>query len=284
MRVLVCVCECASGVCVGGAGLRILTTLGFQQVDTIRTVTLPLLRRFGLTEGIELKILKRGCAPLGGGEVRFTCPTVRALAPVRLLEMGKIKRVRGLAYSANVSPQLVNRIVDAARARLNALLPDVYIYTDHYKGADAGKSPGFGLTLVAETTEGCLFSAEVAARPGEPPEDVGTRATHFLLEEISRRGCIDTPHQASCLLYMVLCSEDVSKVRLGRLSPFTIAFLRDLRTFFGVTFKIAADPEDGTTMCGCAAARLSQTLSPPVSLGSATCLGIGFTNTNKKIG
>ncbi len=237
----------------------------FAQVDTVRTVTLPLLRRFGLSEGVELKILRRGCPPLGGGCVRFTCPPVRALTPLRLLDAGKVKRVRGLAYSANVSPQLVNRIVDAARARLNALLPDVYVYTDHYRGADAGASPGFGLTLVAETTAGCLFSAEAAAQPGEAPEAVGARATHALLDEIARRGCVDAPHQAPTLLYMALGAEDVSKVRLGPLAPLAVAFLRDLRAFFGVTFKVAADPLDpGTTL--------------------ATCLGVGYANLNKKIG
>jgi RNA 3'-terminal phosphate cyclase-like protein len=188
--------------------MRVLKAYGVAfQVDTVRTVTLPLLKRFGLTDGIELKILKRGCPPLGGGEVRFVCPVIRSLAPIRLLQVGMVKRVRGLAYSANVSPQIVNRIVDAARGRLNRFIPDVYIYTDHYKGAEAGKSPGYGITLVAETTDGCLYSAECAARAGEPPEDVGHRATKSLLEEISRRGCIDTPNQAPCLLFMVLCSE-----------------------------------------------------------------------------
>ena len=38
-----------------------------------------------------------------------------------------------------VSPATANRVVDAARGKLNSFIPDVYIYTDHYKGADAGK-------------------------------------------------------------------------------------------------------------------------------------------------
>lgn len=42
-------------------------------------------------------------------------------------------------FTVRVAPTLANRIVDAARAVLNKVIPDVYIYTDHFKGTDAGK-------------------------------------------------------------------------------------------------------------------------------------------------
>lgn len=62
-----------------------------------------------------------------------------------------------------VSPQTANRMVDGARAVLNQLLADVYIFTDAMSGRDSGASPGYGITLVAETTSGCLLSAQAAA-------------------------------------------------------------------------------------------------------------------------
>jgi hypothetical protein len=43
---------------------------------------------------------------------------------------------------------------------LNDLLADVYIFTDAVSGQQSGNSPGYGVTLVAETTSGCLISAE----------------------------------------------------------------------------------------------------------------------------
>lgn len=70
---------------------------------------------------------------------------------------------RGLLLRVQVPPQNTNRMVDAARGVLNPLLADVYIFTDAMSGAAAGASPGYGLTLVAETTTGCLISAEAAA-------------------------------------------------------------------------------------------------------------------------
>ena len=131
-----------------------LTLLGITNeesdpaVDVIRTTTLPLLRKFGVEDGLELKITKRGASPDGGGEVYFACPVVRALKPIRFETPGMIKRIRGIAYSMRVAATTANRVVDSSRGLLNKLLPDVFIFTDHYTGSDAGRSPGFGLVSI----------------------------------------------------------------------------------------------------------------------------------------
>ena len=71
-----------------------------------------------------------------------------------------------------VSPQSSNRMVDGARSVLNDLLADVYIFTDHMTGQEAGQSPGYGLMLVAETTTGCFISAECTANASLKVSDV----------------------------------------------------------------------------------------------------------------
>lgn len=76
---------------------------------------------------------------------------------------GAVRRVRGVAHSMRVSPQSSNRMVDGARSVLNDFLADVYIFTDHMTGLEAGQSPGYGLMLVAETTTGCFISSECTA-------------------------------------------------------------------------------------------------------------------------
>ena len=48
---------------------------------------------------------------------------------------------------------------------LNSLLADVFVFTDHMPGHEAGASPGYGLSLVAETTTGLLISAQASAPP-----------------------------------------------------------------------------------------------------------------------
>lgn len=54
-----------------------------------------------------------------------------------------------------------------------------------------GRSPGFGLTLVAETVNGFFLSAEMSSTPqgqGDPilPEDLGRNCAMLLLEEVYR--------------------------------------------------------------------------------------------------
>lgn len=49
-------------------------------VDTYRSTTLPLLKRFGVSaEGLDLKIESRGVSPEGGGEVLLSVPIVQSL-------------------------------------------------------------------------------------------------------------------------------------------------------------------------------------------------------------
>lgn len=73
-----------------------------------------------------------------------------------------------------------------------------------------GRSPGFGISLVAETTSGCFISADTAVSYGRgeegeiededkkeltPPEDVGEQIASVLLEEIEQGGVVDSTHQ-----------------------------------------------------------------------------------------
>lgn len=244
-------------------------------VDVLKATALPLLKQFGIDgESFELKILRRGMPPGGGGEVLFSCPVRKVLKPVQLTDPGKIKRIRGMAYSVRVSPQMANRIVDSARGILNKFIPDIYIYTDHMKGVNSGKSPGFGLSLVAETTNGTFLSAELASNPqGQGaavlPEDLGRNCAKLLLEEIYRGGCVDSTSQSLVLLLMTLGQQDVSKVLLGPLSPYTIEFLRHLKSFFQVMFKVETKP------CGEELKGGDKVLM--------TCVGIGFSNLSKTL-
>lgn len=198
-----------------------------MSADMVRTVTLPHLHLFGVNDGLELQIKKRGAAPGGGGQVMFKCPVVRQLKTLRFLDKGRVKRIRGIAYSTRVSPQFANRIVEAARGVLNRFIPDIYLYTDVYKGEESGRSPGYGLTLVAESTTGALHAAEcLSAAPGaspntQVPEDIATHGARLLLEEISHGGCVDSKHQWLVLLLMVLGKEDVGKCLMGDLTAHT---------------------------------------------------------------
>lgn len=118
------------------------------------------------------------------------------------------------SYSLKVSPHMNSRLVDSAKGVLNKFLPDVYIYADHVKGnrtstyvcicqdqhrlikcqcssLPVGRTGGYGIILVSESTTGVTHCAEVssAAFTGKGgavlPEDLGKNAAHLLLDEIA---------------------------------------------------------------------------------------------------
>lgn len=220
-------------------------------VDLFRTVTIPNLNRFGIDEGLELKIKKRGAPPNGGGRVIFRCPLIKSLKPIQLVDMGQVVQVRGVVYTAKMNPNIGSRIARAAKGVLLKHISDVYIYTDHFKGDEAGLSPGFGLSLRAETTSGCLLSYELMGESGIVPEEFAESCATQLLHEILRGGCVDTYSQSTSLVMMAVGPEDVSKIRLGKLSPNTISYLQHIRQFFDVTFQITPDTATKTTLLTC---------------------------------
>ena len=152
---------------------------GEMSVDTFRNVTLPMLKkRFGIDNaGASLTIKERGVPPEGGGEVILKTTPLGYRSQAVLREAGEekrpaamdwtneglVKRVRGVAFTVRIPPQTSNRLVDGARGVLNNFLPDVYIFTDHHAGKDGGRSPGYGISLVAETTEGCVLGSDCAS-------------------------------------------------------------------------------------------------------------------------
>ncbi|KAK9293642.1 hypothetical protein QLX08_011470 [Tetragonisca angustula] len=242
-------------------------------VDRMKTCAVPILKKFlsGDNEVI-FTISKRGAAPLGGGEIKFKCPPSRNLRSIQLQNSGMVKRIRGTACSLRVSPAIANRIVESTKSVLLKYLPDVYIYTDHCKGASSGKSPGFGITLSAETTADVVFGGEafspLMTTNSLPcvPEDIGREAAMKLIGEIYRNGCIDSPFQAMTAMFMALGKKDVSKIVTGPLTPAMIQFLRDLKDFFGIVFKLEPYKEEDEI--------LEQVI--------LTCVGVGYTNINKR--
>lgn len=278
--------------------------------DIVRAVTIRQLQHFGFgsyniigekSDAPEIKVIKRGALPLGGGEVFFSVPVMKQLQPCTLIDPGMIRRIRGLAYTTKCSSSFNQRMITSARGVLNGYVADVHIYSDSVTQKDTtGKSPGYAIGLAAESTTGCVLSAQRSAItaniiasdpslgkqgssgnsnggsdsatqtdiiPGDisllTPEDVGRVASKSLLEEISYGGCVDSYHQAIFLIFMALGpDQQVSRVRFGQLTPQSVYLLRLLKDFWGIQFQLTPDMTSQTVL--------------------VSCVGSGFHNMNRK--
>lgn len=209
-------------------------------VDAIRTVTSRWMKLFGVD--IALRIVRRGAPPNGNGCVVLTVGNVRRLRAATAVERGKVRRVRGIAYSSNVSADLVKQCSSEAKSVLLNFLPDVYVVADTYtspSGQQTIGTNGYGIMLVAESTSNtCVLSQEAVATAGEKPQAVGTAVAERLLDQVAEGGCVDAHHQMTVLLLMALAPDDVSTVRFGSLTPSAITAMSLMESFFGVTCAI----------------------------------------------
>ena len=237
-------------------------------VDYLKSSILPLLSQFGIgTEEDEapppsIRVVSRGAPPDGRGTVEFFCPIAKELHPIDMLDPGLVKRIRGTAVSCRVPSSSTGRVAHAAKGVLQRLLPDIWVHTDvnnsrgKRDGGNRNNNPSLGLVLRAESTMGCVWTAECcidteSERGAELPEDLGQRGAAMLLEEIRRGGCIDTTAQSLVLLLMCLGPEDVARIRLGTLSQYTIQSLRLYKQVLGVEFKVKPDHDTKTVIMSC---------------------------------
>lgn len=242
-------------------------------VDHIRSSAFNIMKRFIIEEGAyQMKVLKRGMKPEGGGEILFKIKPVLKLRALQLEKSGMVKRIRGTVYACKVSSTFSNRTVESAKGVMLNFIPDVYLHTDQNKGKLSGLSAGYGVNLVAETTENVIFSAEVVnMEQGILPEDVGKLCANKLLDEIYRGGCCDSTFQWLMMLYMTLGPKSVSKVVVGPLSRHSIKYLQLLKEILGVTFKLDTYEDDDDEE--------DDARGHKVVLA---CVGIGYSNLAKR--
>jgi len=171
----------------------------------------------------------------------------KKLESISLIDEGKIKRVRGWVTSAKVAPQLTTRVIDKVREVFNDYIPDVWIHTDHYKKDFCGAQAGYSISLQAETSTGvaltkdCMFTADQF----KMPEELGESTAHAMLDEIFNGGVVDTTNQTTLLLLTALSSGDnISQVKLCRVSQQSVQLLRHLKQFFNMQFRIKECEDD----------------------------------------
>jgi len=229
------------------------TEHGDISVDTVRTAVLPYYANFGIMiERVEIRTIQRSCPGAegkgGAGQVQLIFEhQVRLPKTLHMLNRGRVKSVRGVAYAVGVSGANNARMIDSARALLNQLVPDVRIFSENSTapfiredtGSSVGKRKtgvGFGLCLVAETSTGTRYSADVVAPHGGgvAPEDIGRQAALQLFEVISRGGVVGQAAAPTVLILMAMGPEDASRISLGKDVLGTeemIQMARDFRAF-----------------------------------------------------
>lgn len=134
-----------------------------------------------------------------------------------------------------------NRLIEGARSVFNQMIPNsnVFIHNDGCKGANAGNSPGFCLSLTAESTTEAIYGVDATSEQGSSPDDLGKGVASALLDEIGRGGITDSSHDWMVLVLMSVSEQNISKACFGTINDMrTLQLIEDIRQILNVSFSI----------------------------------------------
>lgn len=235
-----------------------------------------------------IRIISRGFSSTGNGIVEFFCPSVKEIVSIKFTDPGLIRRVRGTVSTCCLPPSFAAQAAHNAKGLILRLIPDVWVHTDVHSNRERKRinsytnnsvegmrikengfknSPGMKIVMTSISTTGAVLCAETCLldlnmrKEINSSENVGLRGAAMLLEEVHKGGCVDSRAQSLAFLFMCLTPQDVSTIRVGKLSQYSIISLRLFKRTFGVEFKVSVDDE-------CKMVRLS-------------CIGIGYQNMAK---
>lgn len=218
-------------------------------IEYYQSVFLPTLRLFG-SPPITCEVVRKGYFPRGGGIVNISVdPTRRPLGPIELLDRGELTRISVRASVAGSLPiKLAEQMSSAAERRLKSRLPDCRVTTDAFKEPSAFGN-GSSVTLIAETSTGCLLGSSAIGSPKIPPTRSGESAADELLGVLldHPRACLDDHCQDQVIMYMAL-AEGHSRVRTSfPLTLHTETAIHVAKVMTKAVFEVV--PDEGETSC-----------------------------------
>ncbi|MFQ5914764.1 MAG: RNA 3'-terminal phosphate cyclase [Nitrospinota bacterium] len=165
-------------------------------------VWLPALSRMGVKA--EMELVKWGWYPAGGGEIRariqgIGLPEKVRLAPLTLIEGGRLTRVRGRTVAANLPSHIPQRMADRARSLLREFGVETRIEPLRVRAV----CPGAGIFLAADR-ENVSAGFSALGRRGLSSEAVAEEAVGALRAYCDSGAAADSHLGDQLLLPMAL--------------------------------------------------------------------------------
>ncbi len=158
-------------------------------MDYFVNLYVPFLRRFGRL--IDVKVVRRGFYPRGGGEVMVEVKGgFRKPEPI-LLSEGPAKAIKGISLS---SKDLSGRSV-SERQRLSAIRTlegEFQLHPSILSRYEPSGSTGSSITLWLEMEDGGIMGSDALGKKGKRAEEVGKEAAEKLLGEWRAGGAVDS--------------------------------------------------------------------------------------------
>ncbi len=178
-------------------------------IDYLRHVTLPALALAGC--GVEIKVLRRGYYPRGGGQIRAV------ITPSRIsgvdFERMDANTVYGCSHASRLPEHVAKRQRGAAVTRLEAHGYAADIVTEHNPAAPKGSKSskdgkgimgGSGSTGSGITLWRGLMGGSALGERGKPAEVVGSDAADSIIRELDSGAAVDVYLADQLIPYMAI--------------------------------------------------------------------------------
>lgn len=170
-------------------------------INYFEHVLIPLLRKFGLR--VELKVVRRGFYPQGGGIVDVNVFPSYPLKPVEIERAGELREIRGISYAANLPRHVAERQAASARDALRLAGFGDYLSEIVIDVETPAVGPGSGIVLWAEYENG-VVGADALGEKGKRAEVVGREAAEKLISVLRSGAPIDAHALDNIVIYMAL--------------------------------------------------------------------------------
>lgn len=179
-------------------------------IDYARFVLTSMLKRFGYD--FELKMLRRGYYPAGGGLVGVYIKPALRTSKITLLERGDIKQIKGISHAHKSLEERdvagrqgksarLNLFNDLSNKKIDCEIKIVEEYCEAY-------SVGSGLTLWAEFSNTTLGGSALGGKT-KRAEEVGLEAAGDLISQLSSNTQLDVHMVDQIIPYLALLGGEV---------------------------------------------------------------------------
>ncbi len=206
-------------------------------IDYLRNVFAKTITRLG--PSIEIRQVRRGHYPRGGGEVSCRVSPVRSLNSIKLIEFGELKEISGISHCVRLPAHVAQRQAvsagDVIRERLGI---EASIQIESYpKDNDPHHGPGSGIVIWATSENGAVLGADSLGEKGERAEELGSRAAQRLVKEISTGKAIDS-HLCDMVVPYLAVASGVSEVGVTELTSHLVTNIWVLERVLGTKIEL----------------------------------------------
>ncbi|MBU1112094.1 MAG: RNA 3'-terminal phosphate cyclase [archaeon] len=222
-------------------------------VDYLKEVLLPQLRRF--VKKIDLRIIKRGYYPKGGGEIILEIsPKYKSFESlendinnnlvniINIVEQGKLEQIRGVLNLSQVlaEEKIDERIVNAAKSSLSSKEVPVNIRTEQANTYSIG---GELLLWSVHSQDGdtalpnpIRLGGDALLEKNKSSEEIGKEAAQELIEEIDSGAAVDKHLADQLLQFMALLPG--SKIKTSKVTNHCLTNIYVLEKFLPIKFNV----------------------------------------------